>query len=422
MQRVLSFAQTQPLQVPLRFFLSAPLFTVAAALVLLWYGPDAMHSRWSPITLAVTHLLTLGFLAMCMIGALLQILSVVVGIDIPHPSLNAGVVHSLLTAGTLTLAAGFLLSVGNLFKLALLLLLLAFAWLFASTLRGIWRKLPATPMLITIRLALAALAITVALGLTAGSAFAWPLPLPLMQLTDLHATWGLLGWVGLLIIGIAYQVVPMFQVTPIYPPPLTRWLARVAFLLLVLWSAALVLTPQAPWPRMLFTSIAGAYIVFSLTTLYLLSQRKRPTADPTTLFWRTALASLLTCAALWCGGALYPDFGTANAYPLAIGVLLVIGFGYSVVNGMLYKIVPFLVWHHLQNRLTDRGAKAPNVKQILPDRNAEGQFWAHLLALLLLVAGTFFPEWLSRLAAFVFAISSGWLGLNLFKAARVYRA
>lgn len=421
MQRVLSFEQTPPLSVPLRFFLSAPLFALAAALVLLWHGPDAMISRWSPQTLAVTHLLTLGFLTMCMIGSLLQILPVVAGIDIPHNRISAAVAHGLLIAGTLALTAGFLLSGAGWFRLALPLLLAAFVWLFVAVLRGVWTAPPGNAMLTAIRLALASLAIAVTLGITAGSAFAWPLSLPLLQITDVHAAWGLLGWVGLLVIGIAYQVVPMFQVTPIYPHVLTKWLARVAFLLLALWSAARFFAPNAPWHGMLFTTLAGAYIVFSLTTLYLLSQRKRPKADATTLFWRTALASMLGCAVLLCIWALYPDTNAANAYPLMVGILVIVGFGYSVINGMLYKIVPFLVWHHLQNQLTGGCAKAPNVKQILPDKDAERQFRAHLVALVLLVAGALFPQWLPRIAALAFAISSGWLWLNLLKAARIYR-
>ncbi|HEY0847866.1 MAG TPA: permease [Noviherbaspirillum sp.] len=422
MQRVLTFEQSPALSVPLRFLLTAPLFAVLAALVLLWFGPAAMASRWSPVTLAVTHLLTLGFLAMCMIGSLLQILPVVAGIDIPRIRLVGGVTHALLVAGTLTLVSAFLLSAPVLFKIAIPVLLLAFAWLFLAGLRTIWTGTEKSAMLTAIRLALASLVVTLLLGATAASGFAWPISLPLMQLTDLHAAWGLLGWVGLLVVGIAYQVVPMFQVTPIYPVPVTQWLSRIAFGLLLLWSATLALGPELPWHGMLFTTIAGAYIVFSLTTLYLLSQRKRPKPDATTMFWRTALASLLGCATLWCAGRVYPQADAMPAYPLVIGILFIVGFGYSVINGMLYKIVPFLVWYHLQNQLAGGCAKAPNVKQILPDMAAERQFRAHLLALLLLLAGAIAPEWLSHAGAAAFAVSSGWLWLNLLKAAGIYRS
>lgn len=421
MQRVLTFEQTPALSVPLRFLLTAPLFAVLAALVLLWFGPEAMASRWSPVTLAITHLLTLGFLAMCMVGSLLQMLPVVAGIDIPNIRLVGGATQGMLVAGTLSLASAFLLSKPLLFQIALVLLLSAFAWLFIAALRRVWTVAEGSAMLTAIRLALTSLVVAVLLGATAASGFAWPLPLPLMVITDLHAAWGLLGWVGLLVVGISFQVVPMFQVTPVYPAPVTQWLSRLAFILLILWSAALFFGPELPWHGMLFTTIAGAYIAFSLVTLYLLSQRKRPKPDATTMFWRTSLTSLLACAGLWCVGRLFPQADVMPAYSLAIGILFIVGFAYSVINGMLYKIVPFLVWYHLQNQLAGGCTKAPNVKQILPDVDAERQFRVHLLALLLLLGASVFPQWLSHFAALAFAVSSAWLWRNLMKAASVYR-
>ena len=58
--------------------------------------------------------------------------------------------------------------------------------------------------------------------------------------TDLHALWGLLGWVGLLVVAIAYEVVPMFQATPPYPPWMQRGLSLTLLVSLTLWSLAFV--------------------------------------------------------------------------------------------------------------------------------------------------------------------------------------
>ena len=77
-QTGLSFEQAPPFSLPLRFFLTAPLFLLAAA-VLIVLAPDALASRWTPQALALTHALTLGFLAMVMLGALMQMLPVVAG-------------------------------------------------------------------------------------------------------------------------------------------------------------------------------------------------------------------------------------------------------------------------------------------------------------------------------------------------------
>ena len=74
MDASLSFEQAPPISVPFRFFLTAPLFGVAAGLLLIWFGADALASRWNAPTLALTHLLTVGFMLEAMCGALLQIL------------------------------------------------------------------------------------------------------------------------------------------------------------------------------------------------------------------------------------------------------------------------------------------------------------------------------------------------------------
>lgn len=421
MQRVLSFEQAPALTVPLRFFLTAPLFAVAAAVLLFSHGPDALASRWSPAVLALTHLLTLGFLACVMAGALLQILAVVAGIDIPKPRTNAALIHVCLTLGAAALAGGFLLAAPILFRAAIALLVAAFGLLFSVCAYGLSRSPARSDMIGTIRFALAALCIAILLGAAAASTLAWPLPLPLLRLVRLHVAWALLGWVGLLIIGVAYQVVPMFHVTPTYPQRLTRWLAKVLFAALCIWSVIATLNDGGASLLNALSSevLYGGYAVFGVTTLHLLWRRKRPKPDPTTLFWRTALVSLLAAVALWIFGELLPQAALSRAFPLLLGILFIIGFAYSVINGMLYKIVPFLVWYHLQNRLDC--AKAPNVKLILPDSVAEKQFYAHLIALFLLLGSALWPHWLTHPAAAAFGVSSGWLWFNLAKAALVYR-
>ncbi|MGE5651764.1 MAG: hypothetical protein ACM34A_16335 [Bacillota bacterium] len=423
MQRVLSFEQTPALTVPLRFFLTAPLFAVAAAVVLLWQGPDALATRWSPAALALTHLLTLGFLASAMTGALLQILSVVAGVNIPRPRTTSAAIHASLTLGAAALALGFLIGTPSLFQTAVPLLLGAFGTLLVVCAYGLWRAPGRSDMITAIRFALAALGITVVLGASAASLFAWQLPVPLQRVVQLHVAWGLLGWVGLLVIGVAYQVVPMFQVTPVYPQSVTRWLSKVLFASLGIWSVIATLSEGRHTLLNALSSelLYGGFAVFGATTLYLLWHRKRPKPDPTTLFWRTSLLSLLACMALWIFGELLPQFALWRAFPFLLGILFIVGFAYSVVNGMLYKIVPFLVWYHLQNQLSGGCAKAPNVKQVLPDSAAEKQFRAHIVALVLLIASAIWPHGLAYLAAAAFGLSSGWLWLNLMTAARVYR-
>ena len=52
MPAALSFDQAPPISVPFRFFLTAPLFGIAAGLALLFGDGNALASRWEPLALA----------------------------------------------------------------------------------------------------------------------------------------------------------------------------------------------------------------------------------------------------------------------------------------------------------------------------------------------------------------------------------
>ena len=94
----LSLDQAPPLRIPVAFFTAAPLWLLAAAALLLVLGDAVWTSRWNPETLALTHVLTLGFLGNVMLGALYQMTPVVAGERIRGVK-SAYLVHLLLNLG-----------------------------------------------------------------------------------------------------------------------------------------------------------------------------------------------------------------------------------------------------------------------------------------------------------------------------------
>lgn len=428
MQRSLAFENSPPLLAPLPFFLNVPLFAMLAALLLLWAGPQALSSRWSPLTLALTHLFTLGVLTSAMTGALIQILPVATGVHIPKARVNAGIVHVLLTLGTFALTAAFVLSAAWVYSLALTLLAASFAWFFIVCILGFWQcrrtaSARAAEVLLAVRLALGALFVAVVLGVTLAGGLAWGLSqpftlLPFGSLVDLHGLWGLAGWVGLLIAGIAYQVMPIFQVTELYPRRFTQWYAPGVFVLLALWSA-IAFAPDLPHAvnRIVAVLVVLAYVAFSVTTFYLLWTRKRRKADTTTLFWRCAMVSLSCCALVW----LVQWAEGVRDFSVTLGILFVVGVALSAINGMLYKIIPFLLWYNAEKTLELTIRIVPKVQNIILDNVAAKQFWAHLVALVLLVAASLWPVPFTHVAALALAISVGWFGRNMLDAILLYR-
>lgn len=415
----LSLDQAPPIGVPLRFFLTAPLFSITAALLLLWQGPDLLSSRWNPAMLGLTHLLTLGHIGLIMLGAILQMLPVVASAPMRRPARAAVIVHTLGTGGIILLCSGLIFTLPLALKIAMPTLgtaLLLFAALVVVTLQ---RALPQNMTARAMRLAALMLAATALLGLTllSNHAFGWWLQAREM-LVNLHLTWGLLGWVGILVLGVAYQVVPMFQLTPSYPAKLTRWLAALLFILLL----GLAPTSQSPALHMLLgVLLAAGFSAFALSTLRLQSQRRRKLPDVTLNFWRGGMISLLLAIVLWLAAQIIPAMGNTQSYSLLLGMLMIVGFAMSVINGMLYKIVPFLVWFHLQSRRKANGPKVPNVREILPESRTRRQMWLHFAALGTLLAAVFSPAAFTYPAALLFGASNLWLWLNMVSASRTYR-
>jgi hypothetical protein len=413
-QAGLSFEQAPPFALPLRFFLTAPLFLLAAA-GLIALSPDALATRWTPQALALTHALTLGFLAMTMLGALMQMLPVVAGSTLPAPRTVAWLSHVPLALGTLALMTGFLTAQPIAFGLGIALLGVGFAvFLMAATI-SLVRALSSVTVT-GIRLALACLGITLLLGLAlalprAGGSTAHAID----ATVGAHVAFGLLGWVLLLVIGVAYQVVPMFQITPPYPSRLSRWLAGGLFALL-LFHAAAPLLPQAA-RLVIDAGLAVGMLVFALATLRLQSRRRRKLPDVTLDYWRLAMASLIACVFVWLIAQLRPAWADNDAYPLLLGVLFIGGFAVSVVSGMLYKIVPFLAWFHLQAQLQARAGSIPTMRDMIAERWMRGQFRLHLVACALLAAAAVWPQ-LAIMAGSVLALSALLLWVNLLSAVR----
>ena len=424
MSSPLSFEQAPPISVPYRFFLTAPLFGAFAGIVLTVLGPETLESRWSPGALAMTHLIVVDFMLQAMCGSLLQFVAVVAGANIWRPRLVAAIVHPLITIGAVFLASAFLFGQPVLFLLAALAFIAALG-LFLSVMAIALLRTPARGMSIhVLRLAVLGLLVTVILGAVLAVALGLPEPVaprwPLLPLINVHVAWGLGGWALMLVIGVSYMVVPMFQLTPGYPVWLSRLLPAALFFTLCAWTLQLIPDGEMAQALRPAIGIAGATLAgtYAAVTLWLQSRRRRRQTDATFMFWRVAMLSLAAFALSWLALAALPPFADPQRVPVWLGVLALPGLFVCVITGMLYKIMPFLNWLHLQQR-GGMAATLPNMKQMIPEASMRGQMLLHFTALALLLAAVVFPA-LARIAGILFAASCLWLEWNLIGAARLY--
>ena len=409
-QNGLSLDQAPPISVVLRFFLSGSLFGLLAGALVLLLGEEIFHADTLP-ALLVTHTFTLGVMLSFMFAALFQMLPVIAGVKLTAPTTKANWVQYPLVVGTLLLLGAFYTGYAALFVGASLLLgstILGIAIVMVTHLIRLQNhssssKGMTVALFALIALTLLALYLTGSLvGLWSGSGYS--------QAKVAHYSFGLFGWIALLIISISFQVIEMFYVTPPYPTLMRRYLPLAIVALLVvgtlggLWVAAIWL-----WVDLL---LAIALTLYALTTLRRLTQRKRPLADATVWFWRLGMGLLVVTMLL----RITTHYVTLPLLQ-SVSYILFAGFALSIIFAMFYKIVPFLTWFHLnaQGYFT-----APMMHEVIHPKTAMKHLYIHVATIVTFLLSLVVPQ-LHYLAGVLTLLSFGWVLWQIRHAWRLYR-
>ena len=415
----LSLDNTPSIDTPLKFFLIAPAFGALAGILLVAY-PALLTNRWLPATLAFTHLLTLGVGTMVMLGALFQVLPVVSNRAVAGDQVIAPWVRRGVSWGTLALGIGFLTSLGWLLGLAALLLVSGLGLFVSAFATGLVRARPAGDTTVTLRLAALSLVATLVLGGMQLSLRLWPeVGLYAPHQTLLHAFVGGFGWVLLLIMGVSFQVIPMFHVAPAFSRRVRRQLP------LVIFSANVaVLLAGHPVATIALALTLVATILYATAALKVLMARKRKLVDYTVRFWQLGLSQLIA-ASLLALGLVFAE-GDSWRIPVEslLGLVFALGFVLSVMLGMLQKIAPFLIYLHLQKMAVANPqammVKLPHMKALIPTERSRRQFHLQLLLLPCIYLAPWAP-WIAVIAGLLLVAAFGWLGYCLWGAWRQYQ-
>ena len=146
------------------FFASAPIAVFAAGALLLVEGVLALVSNWLAQTLALTHLGTLGFLVMVMMGALYQLTPVVAGSRVRGVRI-AHAVHALLLIGLAGLVTGLLTYAPRVTFVSLAVLLLSLLLFLPPVFLALLRAPTRSETVTGMRMAIASLVLVGFLGL-----------------------------------------------------------------------------------------------------------------------------------------------------------------------------------------------------------------------------------------------------------------
>ncbi len=404
----LSLDQSPPFFSSGRFFLTAPLFIMLAGFILIF--KDITLVRSTPEVVTLVHLFTLGVFSMIMFGAIQQMLPVLAGAQLPKANLISKISHLFLLLGTLIFSLGFLGEMHPfLMYTAATLLLLSFILVLGGSAYAILTVEKSSPTVKAMSLALIAGLITSVLGFWMMQNYIGEYNSVHGSIMFVHMVVGIFGFAGILIIGVAFKIIPMFYVAPGFKNFCKGWVANLIAVGISMWALFTMVWPSLQWIAILV--LTTFFTAFSTTIILKLNKRRRPISDITVWYWRVAGVSLFV-------GMFVIMVNIWVEADLDVYVAAFIGGGFvlSILTGMLYKIVPFLVWFHLNAK---GHFEIPTMREMLNKKMADTQFVFHILSLLLLMVGVVEP--LALKASGLFFVLSGLLiFLNLMNSVKVY--
>ena len=337
----LSLDQAPPYKIPLIFYMVATSYLLLFSVVLAFYGLH-VSDRYFHEAIAITHIVTLGFFMNIIFGTLFQMMPVIIGVAYKDIEFRAKVLLLLLNAGILSFVGYFLFDISWLFYWSVFLLgssVITFGLYSLFTIiqtkekNGVVRSFMTSFFFLVIGATLGLLALLEQRGVVGAYRFG-----------DLHIVVMLFGVVFMLFSAVVFKIIPMFYVTKEYPIWIKNGLH--VSVIFILFSLAFTMFLEKELLEKFFKTVLAILIaVFAFYTIKLLKNRKRARSDLSVNFFYFASFNLALGGLLWI---LSIFFDLQSDFLLAI--VFGLGFIYSLINGMLYKIIPFLTWFHLSSK------------------------------------------------------------------------
>jgi hypothetical protein len=195
-----------------------------------------------------------------------------------------------------------------------------------------------------------------------------------------HAHLGAVGFFMMLIVGVSYKLVPMFTLSEIQSH--RRAIASVALLNVGLAGSFITILLRSTWKPVFALVLAVAVAIYLTEIAAIVHARKRPALDWGIKFFLTAIILLMPLSAL--GVLLSWPLLPLNAFTGQLenlyGFLGLFGVVTFAIVGMLYKIIPFLVWFGRYSQWVGR-TRVPALADMYSARLQALGYWTYLSGL-----------------------------------------
>jgi hypothetical protein len=379
--------QAASVRLPLCFVLAGVLSLLVSAGFLLTQPDLLAMYHYTPHLIAVSHLFVLGFICSIVMGAMYQLVPVTLETQLFSERLVKWqfVAHVIGFTGMVWAFWNFNMSLVGAFGSLLTLGVGLFVFNLACTLAKVkgWNTIK-----FGIASALFWLSSTVLAGLFLAASKCWSFS-PFMPLAAMHAHahLGVVGVFVMMIVTVSYKLVPMFTLSELQSERRAWW--SVALLNLgLLGTFVTILLQSSLKPAFALVMIAGL-VLYGWEIKAILRVRNRHSLDWGMKYFLTAIALLVPLSTLAL--ALSWSRLTVTAFTMQLesvyGLLALLGLVGLAILGMLYKIVPFLVWFHSYSRHIGR-AKVPALADMYSVPLQIAGYWIFLAGLIVLCAAT----------------------------------
>ena len=370
---------------PLRFILTGIVALLAGAVWLTARPIILAGYHYSPEVIGATHLFLLGWICSVIMGAMYQLVPVALETRL-HNERLAHWHLALHVIGFVGMVAMFL--AWNMKQVGHFGSLLAtgvglFVYNLARTLVRIprWNVVAAG-----IASSLGWLSLTILAGLYLAAAKCWSFsPFEPLAQMHAHAHLGGLGFFVMMIVAVSYKLVPMFTLGEVQSARRAGW--SLALLNAGLAGTFVTILLSSRWKILFAFVVVAGLAVYAWEIAAILHARKRRTLDWGMKYFLTAIALLVPVSALgvvlaWPG---LPSTALTTQLETVYGFLALIGVVTFAILGMLYKVVPFLVWYAAYSKSIGR-SKVPALADLYSPALQSAGYWLFLAGLL--VTGT----------------------------------
>lgn len=406
----LSVDQAPPISAPFRFFVTAPLFAILAGILIFFSDAGILSSRYATETIVITHAITIGFFSFVMFGALVQMLPVLAGVKIFKVELVSKISHALMVLGTLSMIFGLWFDLSKLILIASLFLGIGFLVVIISMLFAFKSVVNITASIRAMITSLVFALLITLMGMHLLASYGiGKFSDSHLLFANVHSVWAIFGFAGVLIIGVAFHVLPMFYVAPRFKRFCKQRVVWFIVSGLLLWLVLNIYIDS-------YSAVAKIWIAlffwaFSTTVYLKLNARRRKVSDVTIWYWRSAAIFMTLGTFSWA----FNDFFDEK-YIVVVSILIGGGFIFSIMMGMLYKIVPFLVWFHLNAK---GYMSIPTMNDMINKKLSAIQFILFIISLIGFIISFFIPVVLP-IFAILFTLSMIILEYNIIVPVLIY--